>query len=305
MTTIRTDETVKDRESYIGGSDAAAILGLSPWRTAYDVYLEKKGEGTQFEESEAMSWGNILEEPVAREFSKRTGKKVHKVNALLRRKEMPWMGAHLDRRVVGENAILEVKTSGRRDGWGESGTDDLPDQYLCQVLHYLAVTGAEVAYVAALLCGQELRIYTVPRRDDLIEAIEAKEMEFWSCHVLPDEPPDVSNAADAARAWRAERGKIEVASEEVIQDLKTLRVVREQIDEMKAEKERLELGIKTFMETADTLVDVDGAPLVTWKESVSRRLDTKAFKAEHADLYEFFSDESVSRRFLLKKQRGE
>ena len=305
MTTTRTNESVKERTGYLGGSDAAAILGLSPWATPYDIYLDKIGEGTPLEESEAMSWGNLLEEPVAKEFSKRTGLKVARVNANLRHKEQPFMGAHLDRRIVGERAILEVKTSGRRDGWGEDGSDDIPQQYLCQVLHYMAVTGAEMAYVAALLCGQELRIYKIPRVEALISTIEQQEAHFWTKHVEARVAPDITNASDAAKAWRAVQGKEVVATESLIGDLWTLHLNKEHSGLLKKERDEIELRIKAAMEDADTLVDATGKPLVTWKESTSKRVDTKALKANFPEMAEQCTTETVSRRFLVKKQKGE
>ena len=105
-------EWLKERQKGIGGSDVGAIMGVNKWKSAFEIYLDKPEEITEEKESsEAAHFGTILEDIVAKEFTLRTGKKVRKDNRHLVHKNYPFMVANIDRRIVGENAILECKTA--------------------------------------------------------------------------------------------------------------------------------------------------------------------------------------------------
>lgn len=164
-------EWLRLRRNGIGGSDAAAIMGLSPWRTAMDVWLEKTGEFTEDEsqDNEKMYWGTALEDVVAREFMTRTGLKVRRRNAILQHRKHHFMIANVDRLVIGHKAGLECKTTGQysADDW----TMGVPDYYIPQVQHYMAVTGYDTWYVAVLIGGQEYKHYEVPRDDGFIREV--------------------------------------------------------------------------------------------------------------------------------------
>jgi len=162
-----TKEELKARLNSIGGSDAGAVLGLSPYKTPLDIYLEKTGEiePPNLSDKEAVRWGNILEDVIAEEFTARTGIKTRRVNRLMQHPVHHFMTAHIDRKIEGKPEGLEIKTAGFFLGnqYGEEGTDQIPDHYLAQVLHYLAVTGYERFHVAALIGGQRLWIGCVER----------------------------------------------------------------------------------------------------------------------------------------------
>jgi putative phage-type endonuclease len=146
------EEWLLQRRQGIGGSDAAAIMGISKFKTPFQVYLEKSGEVIETEESEFAYWGNQLEELVAKEFTARTGKKAHRRNAILSHPDYPWMTANLDRVVVGESALLECKTTNAYN-YKEWQDDEIPESYIIQVQHYMAVTNFEKAYIACLIGG--------------------------------------------------------------------------------------------------------------------------------------------------------
>lgn len=146
------DEWLDARRAGIGGSDVGAIMGFNQYKSAYQVFLEKTGQYHEEVDNEAVYFGNALEDFVAQEFAKRTGKKVRRLNKMLVYPEHDFMLANLDRVVVGERAVLECKTASEyvKEAWeGE----EIPASYLCQVHHYLAVTGFEKAYIAVLVGG--------------------------------------------------------------------------------------------------------------------------------------------------------
>lgn len=180
-------EFLERRRKGIGGSDVAAILGLSPWSTPLSVYMQKV-EGWQDEnENEAMYWGSVLEEPVARRWSEETGKKIRRKNARLVHPIYDELIANIDRDVVGEKALLEVKTANafKATDWD----DAVPDHYLTQCLHYLNVTKNEKCYLAVLIGGSQFKRFVVHYDQELINQIQQRCVDFWQDHVIKKVPP--------------------------------------------------------------------------------------------------------------------
>ncbi len=298
-----TAEQLEERRTGIGGSDAAAVVGVDPYRTPLEVYLEKVGEAPERKDNAAMYWGRRLEDVVAEEWAKRTGLKVRRRNATLRHPKHPYMLAHVDRVVQGSKAILECKTAGAHmaDQWGEPGTDEVPEPYLIQTQHYLAVLGYEVAYVAVLIGGRDFRTYEVPRDRELIEALQEIEGRFWKEHVEPRVPPDPRTIEDIRLRWpRHQPGKVVQADEDVQEAVSALAQVRRDLKALKAREADLVAEIERYMADAEALEGPDGRTLATWKTVTQRRLDTKALREAHPDIARAFERETESRRFLLK-----
>lgn len=196
----RTPAWHEARRNGIGSSDSPVIAGVAPWGDVLTLFAEKRGlvDGT-LEETDAMRWGIRLEEVVAEAYSERTGRTVRRVNAIQHHPRYAWLIASLDRRVVGEKRLVEIKTTRyASDKWGTEGTAEIPEHYLVQVQHQLAVTGFEVADVPVLIAGSDLRIYTVPRDEALIEALVEMDAEFWQ-HVTDGTPPDAVALAERGR----------------------------------------------------------------------------------------------------------
>jgi len=194
------------RQTGIGGSDAGTVLGVNPYKQSLQLYHEKRGEleADDLSENEAVHFGNTLEDVVAAEFTRRTGLKVQRFNSTLRHPEHPFMIANLDRLVwegdkkpahngeIRTKTLLECKTAlGRftdKTAWGPDGTDEVPETYFMQCMHYLAVTGADVCYLAVLMAGPEFRIYVIRRDEVIIAAIVEAERLFWQ-QVQDGTPP--------------------------------------------------------------------------------------------------------------------
>lgn len=303
MSTI-TNDRLAERSQGLGGTDAAPALGLSPWKTPFELYQEKIGEAPAQETTERMRLGTRLEQVIADEYEHRTGRTLHRVNRSLQHKEHPWMRASLDRRIVGEQALVECKSVGtyaaKSDEWGPEGTDAVPVPYLLQVMHYLAVTGYERGELAALVGGNELRIYVIRRDDQLIDSMIAREAAFWQ-RVVDRDPPTPSTVEEAKLRWpRSVAVELE-ATAEVADACAKLAAFKREAKDLEKAIDDYDTIVRSFMGEADTLTH-GGKVLATWKESKSAmKLDAKALEAEHPDLLrKFYREVPGARRFLLK-----
>lgn len=180
---------LKARRTGIGSSDVSAILGLSPYKTALQVWWDKldTAEPNDQPPSKASKWGNRLEAAVAEGFAEETGKQLSTVG-LLRSTRWPWMLASCDRRVLGEEALLECKTTSHflAEQWKD---DQIPDHAMLQVIHQLAVTGFDRAYVAVLIGGQDDQYRIVERDQKAIEDLAEMERVFWQDYVEKNVEP--------------------------------------------------------------------------------------------------------------------
>ena len=187
----------EDRTQGIGGSDVSIIAGINPFKSVYQLWLEKTGQiEPEQADSEAAHFGTLLEPIVRREFMQRTGLKVRQKNMLLQSEDYPFMIADVDGVINenGEKIIFEVKTASSYKQ--EICEDGVPAEYVLQVQHYMFVTGARKTYVAALVGGNHFYCHKVERDDDMIKKIIAMEKYFWEENVIGGvEPiPDGSEA---------------------------------------------------------------------------------------------------------------
>ena len=187
------EQWLAERRGGLTSSDAAAVCGLSPWRTARDVYFDKRGEFDE-ETSEPMRWGTRLEPIVAKAYEDLMGWALTVPPKLVRSVEHDWLLASLDRVCDGidsdNDTVVELKTARMADGWGPSRTDEIPEHYLLQVTHQLLVTGTQSADVAVLIGGNDFRVYHLERNAALCDRLFAIEQEFWTKHHLANVPPE-------------------------------------------------------------------------------------------------------------------
>lgn len=205
--------SVKDAEDHekwlearaigIGGSDAAVIMGMNRYKSPYQLWLEKTGqvEPPNLSSNQYVYWGTKNEANIADWFQEETGKKVKRLGTL-RSKEYPFMLANVDRTVVGENAGLEIKTAGVRQ-YRKWKDDEIPDDYYCQCLHYMAVTGADYWYIAVLLGGNEAKWKRIERNEEDIQHLIMAETDFWKL-VETRTPPPVDGSDSCAAALSAQ-----------------------------------------------------------------------------------------------------
>lgn len=295
------------RQGGIGSSDAAAAVGLNPYKSQLELWLEKTGRGARKEETSGMDdpcyWGTLLEPYVATAYQQKTGRKVRRVNAVLQHPTFNFMLANLDREVVGSSdvQILECKTA------GEFGSrlwkDGVPEYVQLQVQHQLAVTGKAAADVAVLLCGQKLEIHRIERDDDLIARLILLETKFWEC-VEQDIEPLVDGSESSARALRqlypGNDTTLDFGHDEPLcQTFTTLSVLKAELEEKAQLAEQCKQTIQQAMGDASRAVFQGG--VVTFRRSKDgTTLDNKQLAADHPDLAATYTVvRPGSRRFVL------
>ena len=207
---------LKMRTQGIGGSDAGTIVGVNPWKSKYELWLEKTGQVVpeDISDREPVYWGNQLEDIVAQEFTRKTGKKVRR-HGMVQDEEHPFLFANVDRMVAGEKAGLECKTAnGFKAALWEG--DEVPASYYCQCQHYMLVTGLPVWYIACLVGGQHYVWKPIERNEEDIQTLLEMEEAFWKCsstvcrQLLTAASPAASPSRNASMAARVTSSRYRV-----------------------------------------------------------------------------------------------
>ncbi|KWV72395.1 MULTISPECIES: YqaJ viral recombinase family protein [Pseudomonas] len=300
------------RKQGIGSSDAAAAVGLNPYKSLLELWLEKTGRDTSLpklnpndEESPAY-WGNILEPIVAAHYSQRSGNRVRRVNAVLQHPDpkLTWMLANIDREVIGADdvQILECKTAGINGArlWKEG----VPEYVQLQVMHQLAVTGKQAADVAVLLGGQHLEIHRIERDESMIARLIDLERLFWD-YVVSDTPPPADGTDSAEAALRClypeDNGQIMDFSQhpELATTYRELKAVRKSINQQEAREAQLKQVLQQAMGIATRAEFTEG--YISWKKSKdSTVLDVEQMLKDKPYLQIRYSKlREGSRRFLI------
>ena len=316
------DDWLALRKTGVGGSDIAAIMGLNRYRGALDVYEDKTSDTPVQEQNDAIHFGVLLEDVVAKEFSRRTGMKVQRVNATIRDGIRI---ANIDRAIVNPaikgnvrfkdgrlttDALLECKTAGAYSAWrwGESQEKliaegkptppaDIPLEYLAQIQWYMGITGCKVAYVAVLIGGQDFRIYRVERDQDIIDHMFTEANIFWNC-VLAKTPPAPATADEAAKTWPQDNGEsIEAdnSTAAVFGDLVSLKAqAKELAEQIAGKEEQIKLAIGEH-----AMLTLGGQKIATWKSGSRNTIDTKALRADHPEIAQQYTKTSTTRTLRL------
>lgn len=297
------DDKHGDRTKYIGGSDAAACVGLSRWRSPLAVWAEKTGaiKPEDISGKLQVKLGTRLEEAVAELFEEQTGKVVNRVNRTLTHPGYDFIRANIDRKVLKEDAIVECKTT---SAWKAKEWDgeEVPREYVIQALHYLAVTGAAKCYVAVLIGNQDFKIKTVERDEKIISDLIRREVYFWNEFVLKNVPPQAKSTDKDTLSTlypQAEDGKTIDLDIESVAILDTLEGMKKDSAALEGQIEEQENILRQKLGDAET--GLARGWKIRWANMKTRRFDADAFKKDNADLYEQFRKETVARRFLIQK----
>lgn len=296
------EEWLKWRTKGIGGSDVSVIAGLNKYRSVFQLWLEKTGQMAPDEDgNDYTHFGTILEPVVKQEFMRRTGLKVRAKRMLLQSEDYPFMLADLDG-VINENGkmcIFEAKTASayKQEIW-EKG---VPEEYQLQVQHYMAVTGAEKTYIAALVGGNHFYCHTVYRDNELIELITKLEKKFWERNVLQNiEPmPDGSDATTdfLNKKYGSSNGKTIELPEDALGLCSQYEQLADEIDSLKERKEAVANQLKNFLK--DNESGTVGGRKVTWKQITSTSFDKKRLEKEHKEIYDAYVMKNQCRRFYV------
>lgn len=331
ITGLAREEWLQQRTKGIGGSDVAAALGLSTWRTPVELWQDKRGEGEPQPATDSMHFGTILEDIVAKEFQERTGMKVQRVGYTFVDGEGDWMRANIDRAVVmpeiqknvrpakdpkeGEplittDAILECKTaSAYASGlWGESQEDEIkagkivteheiPLYYETQVQWYMRLTGVHVCYVAVLIGGNDFRMYKVDRNEDAINAIVSTLRAFWFDNVLGGKAPEPKDLDDIRHLYRREVGPMVEATPEAAIAIGEYRQLKDKATSIKDQMEAVATKIAGFIGENEGIL-IGGEKAATFKSQSRATFNAKQLKADDPELWAKYAGRSEPSRIL-------
>lgn len=294
---------LKERQKGIGGSDVGAIMGVNRWKSPFEIYVDKTEDITEVKESCELSyWGNTLEEVVAREFSIRTGKRVRKDNRQLGHKTHRFMMGNIDRKIVGENALLECTTVNafRAKEWDG---EEIPPQFILQCQHYMEVMGSDNCYIAALIGGQKFIYKKIERDEELISMIVEAEKDFWINHVEKRIPPKL-DGSEAASKYLSKTFKNIDKSLEVNLKAEYMNKINEYLN-IKNQMKNLDEALKTIEnnlknELGNAEKGIVEKFQVIWKGITSNRIDSKVLKEKYPEVYKEVCKQSITRRFEIK-----
>lgn len=301
------DDWLKARQEGIGGSDAAAILGMSKYKSAFNVFLDKKGLSAPVEDNLNILIGRELEDTVARLFYKETGKHVRKSGFMFRNNERQWQLADVDRVIIGENAGLECKTTSSTLNIKKLKGGDFPDEYYAQCVHYMSVTGADRWYLAILVLGfsKEFHWFCLERDEEEIKALNDTEQAFWEGNVLNNiEPlPDGEKQTDKyiSDTYCNVNDDAYTDLSDYSEKLDRYIELKEQETAVKNELNAIAQEIKLTMK--DSPLGSTYGYKVTWNSfSKSGGIDAKALKEKFPDAYAAcVKPDTLQRRFLIQK----
>lgn len=293
------EDWLKERRNSIGGSDVGALLGMNPYRSPFTVWAEKTGQLPEQPDNEAMRQGRDLEDYVAKRFTERSGKRVERYNYLLRNAACPHLHANIDRRVVGEKAGLECKTASALNMKAYVG-GQFPESYYAQCVSYLAVTGWERWYLAALVLNKAFFVYQLttveyditPEWCDGSVYVPQEEVstlcefagDFWERYVETGTPPPVDGASSTTQAIQSlfceDSSEIELFGREGLlagyfQAMETKKSIERQMEEMK-QTLMLDMGKAAKARC--------GKYKLSWAEQQRKTLDAAKLKKRYPDL---------------------
>lgn len=300
---ITKEEWLLKRKEGIGGSDVSSILGISPYKSAVSVYMDKVSEEVETYSLDnysnyKMELGNKLEDFVAKEFTLKTNKKVRNVNGILKNEKYPYSIANIDKAVVGERAFLEcvVTNSFAKKKY----KNEVPSHIKAQCYHYMAITGATHCYVAILVGNEDIIIHKLDRDENAIDEIMKIEKEFWETYVLGNNIPFPDGSEDYSKVIS---GLYENSIDEVLvifekqEILNKYDEVKSKIKELDKEKKSMEQFFQSQMGNYE--VAFIGDRKLTWKKQTRTIFDTKRFKKDYPELYKDYAKESSTRVFKI------
>jgi putative phage-type endonuclease len=289
-----------DRRGFLGSSDAAAVLGVSKWRSPLDVYFSKV-EGPRPEEearnTEAKRRGKRYEPYVVDMAREEFGLHVIGRNKIYFDPRHPFLRSEVDFETDDPDETCEVKTVDVRaaQDWGDEGTDAVPIYYQAQAMHSLMVTGRKRCRFFALI-GFDLVPYVVERDEVAIAGMREQEVAFWNDCVLAKRPPPPTRAADVLRLFARDNGQVIEATAEIAEVVAELAAVKE----VAARKEELAERIQLHMQGA-AILTLGGRIIATWKEqSGGWHWNGKRLDADHPELVDAYKEERRFRVLRLK-----
>lgn len=265
-----TQQQKEDRKLGIGGSDVAIILGLSSFKTPYELYLEKTGvKEIQYEETPQQYWGNVLEPIIIAEYQKRHPGEIVGFPDTLVHPFYDFMRANVDGYIESTNTVLEAKSSSAfmSSEWGESGSDVIPLGYLVQVAHYVSCFNADKADIALLLGGNDYREFIYKRDYELEQTVINACKDFWDCVNNLMEPRLAEISDLKLKYGNSTPGKSVLMDDKIADLMPKFSEVKQQQKKLTEIEKDYKFTLIEFMKDAEHIVDGDGNPVVAYKSN--------------------------------------
>jgi putative phage-type endonuclease len=295
------DQWLRWRQAGIGGSDAASVLGLGPYRTSVELWLAKLG-ALPTVESEAMTLGHLLEPVIVESFEAKTGLRVMQRQLCVTHPTREWMRCTIDG-VVDYEGATELWEAKATSGWG--WREGIPDEVMIQVQHNMEVCGVDACHLAVLRGDRmQLQVERIERDQGLIDMLVEAEETFWNRYIVPRRCPPTVGVPSEEEALREAYAEVSSDPEGVWLGPDQVAAVAEyraaQADRKLAD-DRMRSARTNLMATlgSSEIGLIDGEPAVTWRFTESRRLDGTALRKELPEIYERFTKVSKSRRFMV------
>ncbi len=295
-----TDKQETDRQKGIGSSDVPTILGLNPWATAYDLWLLKTGKVAPVEENSAMHLGTMLEEPVLRLAADRLGQRVVRPSSTFVGCH-PYCRANIDGMIgVAKRGspIVEAKTTGKGDEWGEDGSDEVPERVRAQVMFQMACSSSDVAHVAALIgdYGLRFKMFRVNWDAEYGQYIMERVQSFWERHVLTDIAPSGVPTVDAVKRMIRSDSEVTIPSHLFIHEQGAKRV----LSDAEAQYETARGALHAALGQARKGISACGAFTISASTVETERFDTKQWCADHPDAAQVYRVASSHQRITVR-----
>lgn len=318
-----------DRSKFLGGSDIAAVMGLSPWATPVELWMQKTGrapkEAPDQQRQRMYDRGHKLE-PFIRDMvvsklqDQGVAVKVLAINQRYQDAEHPFLACEIDfeLELTGEveiggqvyalereavNADAKSVSGFARKKWGMDSNEDVPIEYAAQFMHGLGIRGRRLCLVAALRSFDDVDIYWTVRDEETIAAMREKAVMFWHDCVLADVAPDPFTFSDIKLLFPTDNGKSIEATPEIAQKVSDLRRIKAAIKDLEEQETMLSFDIGEFISPHSTLT-FDGKEICTWKAQATTRLDQKRLKEEAPDIHARFCNTTTGRVLRLKAPKG-
>ena len=255
--------TAEERRQYIGGSDIAAIMSQSRWKTPYRLWAEKTGkiEVPDLSNNPAVEMGTRLEQFVAELFAEKTEKQVRRQSKMYQHPKYPYLVAHVDRLITGSDELLECKTCSayKLEEW----ENKIPKEYILQVIWYLGITGRKRGWIACLIGGQKFDYKVIDFDEELFNLMVEKAVKFWDMVQTQTPPVILPEDGETLGEVFSEHSEDMIENNDINERVAYVKELEMHVDEMKKEIEEIKTELKATIK--DKMGIITDTYKVNWK----------------------------------------
>ena len=296
------EEWLRIRKNYLTGTDAGAVCGMNPYKSAMQVYLDKISPDIEIMDNESMRLGRDLEDYVAARFMEATGKKVRRTNAMYVNDEYPFMMANVDRLVTGEKAGLECKTASpySSDRWKDG---NIPEWYYLQCQHYIKTLEMDGWYLAVLIFGKGFQYTYIPRDEELLADLVEIERDFWEKYIQAGNMPSPDGSKDADKLIQKyfhSKAGVQTRLVGLDEQITRRNELASLVKKLQTEQKSIEQELKMYLGKEQAQIGISDKFRVTWTTFETQRIDTERLKKEKPEIYRDYSKVQISSRLNIQ-----